>query len=590
MNIGQIVWRLIQLDTRVYGVSLVMQILRYLIILAPGPIIALLFDTLTDAAQVGWGVWELMALLVAVAVARFCMMVSAAITGSWSIQLSGARLRGNAFSALLDRPNAQNVPAPVGDIINRLGTDTRSIAECIGYTWLVIGSGVAALVAVVIMVGINPILTIIALLPIAAAALLTYRLHSRIEAYRRATRAADGQVSSFIGEVFGAVQSIQIAGAEHKAADSLSQFSHTRRRVVLRERLFNELVGISSYNNVVYLTTGIILLMAAQSMQSGQFTVGSFALFVYFLEPLSDFLLMFGMVLSMYRQNTVALERLKPLFEHASPDTIVQPGSSYMHGFLPEITYPTRTTSDQLVLLEASGLSYRYPRSGQGITHIDLQIPKGSFVVVTGRVGSGKTTLLQVLLGLLPRDAGEIRWNGQIVEDPAHFFVPPRSAYTPQVPRLFSDTLHDNVLLGFPEERANLSQAFHAAVMERDLASMLSGTATLIGSRGVRLSGGQIQRTAAARMFVRNTELLVFDDLSSALDVATEQELWKRLDERRHDTTCLVVSHRRAALRRADQIVVLRDGQVAGRGSLDSLLATHDEMQWLWSGQHTTLT
>lgn len=189
--------------------------------------------------------------------------------------------------------------------------------------------------------------------------------------------------------------------------------------------------------------------------------------------------------------------------------------------------------------------------------------------------------MLQVLLGLLPRDAGEIRWNGQIVEDPAQFFVPPRSAYTPQVPRLFSDTLRDNVLLGFPEERVDLSEAFHTAVMERDLAGMPNGSDTLVGSRGVRLSGGQVQRTAAARMFVREAELLVFDDLSSALDVETEQELWKRLDTRRRDVTCLVVSHRRAALRRADQIMVLQDGQVATTGSLDVLLATNDEMQWL---------
>lgn len=384
MNIWQIVWRLIQLDKRVYGFSLVMQIIRYLIILAPGPIIAMLFDTLTSAAQVGWGVWELMALLVAVAVARFFIMVSAAVTGSWSMQLSSARLRGNLFAALLDRPDAQSLPAPIGDIINRLGTDTRSIAECIGYTWLVIGSGVAALVAVAIMVGINPILTLVALLPLVAAALLTYALRSRIEAYRRSTRAADGRVSSFIGEVFGAVQSIQIAGAERKAADSLNQFSHTRRQVVLRERLFNELVGISSYNNVVYLTTGVILLLAAQSMQTGQFTVGNFVLFVYFLEPLSDFLLTFGMLLAMYRQNTVALERLTPLFEGLPQDTIVKSGSSYMHGPLPEITYPAKTISDQLTLLEVAGLSYRYPMSERGITHIDLQIPKGSFVVVTG--------------------------------------------------------------------------------------------------------------------------------------------------------------------------------------------------------------
>ena len=588
MNVWQAVWQLVRFAPWLFVANALIWIVEDFFYLAPGLVLRQVFDTLTDHAQFNVGFWALLAFIPALSGLQTLLVVGGTATGATFHGTVGALLRKNLFARILRRPGGRALPGSPGEAVSRFGGD---VAEITGLSEDVVdsfGNIAAAVAALVIMLAISPLATIAVLVPLVAIRVASALAQRRLEVTRRASRVATGQVTGFIGEVFGAALAVKVNTAERQVVEHFRDLGEGRRRAELQNMLLNQLVR-RSWSLTDSLATGLILLLVGASLQDGTFTVGDFALFVSYIGVIGDALDWIGGTLVDATQAKVSWQRLVELLQgDAPPPALVEHGPVYMRGAFPSTPHTAKTAAHRLDTLDVDRLTYRYPDSGRGITGINLYLPRGSFTVITGRIGSGKSTLLRALLGLLPRDAGELRWNSELVDDPAAFLVPPRVAYTPQVPRLFSETLRDNILLGLPPSKVDLPAALSAAVMEHDMAELTDGLDTVIGPRGVKLSGGQVQRTAAARMLVRDPELLVFDDLSSALDVETEQVLWERVFTR-PEVTCLVVSQRRAALRRADHIIVLKDGQIAAEGTLDSLLTDCEELQQLWAGDSERL-
>ncbi|WP_145330456.1 ABC transporter ATP-binding protein [Paenibacillus xylanexedens] len=512
-------------------------------------------------------------------VGTFFVAFHAWVTYMYHIQ---AILRTNMLAGIMRWPG-RNLPASPGEAMSRFRDDVDEVVEYME-SWVDFwGRLVFAVVSIVIMANINWKITLVAVLPLLVVTLLNNLSGNRARKYAQVNREATGRITSFIAETFGAVQALKLGQAEEHVSARFNRLNEERRQAALRDNLFKQWMK-SLNQHVLSICTGLILLMCAAEMKAGNFTVGDFALFTSYLMNIGFSISLFGYMVFQHKRLKVSYDRMRTLFRPGEEDQIMEKREIYLNEEPPEPVNEARNSKEKLRELEVNGLSYRYEQSSNGIQDIGFKLKQGQFLVITGRIGSGKSTLVRTLLGLLPKQQGEILWNGEHV-DPATFLMPPRAAYTPQVPRLFSDTLRENIVQGKQGDTDQaLEKAIRLAVLDKDIRQLDQGLETPVGPRGVMLSGGQIQRSATARMLMTEADLFIFDDLSSALDVETEQLVWDGLFKER-DVTCIAVSHRKAALTKADHIIVMKDGRIEAEGNLADLLETNEEMQLLWQGE-----
>ncbi|NGZ15055.1 ABC transporter ATP-binding protein [Vibrio aestuarianus] len=239
-------------------------------------------------------------------------------------------------------------------------------------------------------------------------------------------------------------------------------------------------------------------------------------------------------------------------------------------------------TQQKQVDVEISHINFAYDNDQNVLTDLSLSIPRGKKVALVGASGGGKSTLIQLLIGMYQPKSGEIRFNGATTEEISFDIIRDNIAVVLQQPILFNDTLRHNLTLGEHYDETQLWQALQIAQMQDVIANLSDGLDTLIGRNGIRLSGGQRQRLAIARMVLSDPMFVILDEATSALDTATEAALHDALNDFLSGRTTLIVAHRLSAVKQADIIYVLEDGQVSQTGTHRELVTQDGLYQTLY--------
>jgi ABC-type transport system involved in Fe-S cluster assembly fused permease/ATPase subunit len=388
--------------------------------------------------------------------------------------------------------------------------------------------------------------------------------------YRRTLNESDNEASSKSLDSLLNYETVKYFGNEaHEAArydKALARYERAAVRVQVSLNMLN--LGQAA---IIAIGLTVIMMMAAQSMAAGEMTIGSFVLINTYLIQLYQPLNFLGMVYMTIKQGLVDMEQMFTLMG-VEAEIVDKQGA------------PPLIATGGEVRFEDVRFGYRPNRE---ILHgVSFSIPAGKRLAVVGPTGSGKSTLSRLLFRFYDVTGGRVLIDGQDIRDVTQDSVRAAIGVVPQDTVLFNDTIRYNIGYGKPSaSREQIEQAARLAQVHDFVMRLPEGYDTMVGERGLKLSGGEKQRVAIARTILKDPRILILDEATSALDTRTEQEIQGAFRAVMSHRTTLVIAHRLSTVIDADEIIVLHDGTIVERGPHASLLAHDGLYAEMWARQ-----
>ena len=438
-----------------------------------------------------------------------------------------------------------------GDLMNRISEDVGKVRMYVGPAFMYSTNTISLFIIVIsYMIAIAPTLTLYTLLPLPILSFTIYKLSRIINEKSTLVQEVLSKMSSYAQESFSGIaviKSYNLQSKMHSGFNEIANESYNKNMSLVKVQawFFPLMILLIGFSNL------IVIFVGGNQYINGEIEIGVLAEFIIYVNMLTWPVAVVGWITSIIQQAEASQKRINNFLNE-----------------VPEINDGRIRINDLNGDIEFKNVSLFYPETQiKSINNLNIKIKAGSTLGIIGKIGSGKSSFLELITRFYDPNRGVIKIDGINIKDFTLEDLRKNIGYVPQNPFLFSESIQENLRFGSKNASDDkIIDASKKAVIHKDIINFKKGYKTILGERGVTLSGGQIQRVSIARVFIKNPKIFLFDDCLSAVDNNTEEEIIKNLKSISNNKTTIIVSHRISSLKHADQIIVFENGKIVQQG------------------------